>query len=197
VVAVDMLMQMCSFVLLIVIASIYEVAAFPLEGRCHCVLNCNLGLRGSRLFPTAATAHNDDNNDCDSTILNTIGQDDQNPERGNNLNDSDTGRSHATNDQKKKKTKLSTKKTEDKSMKGKLERDIVALIAFFTLHGHYRVPYYYVVPDPGNENSCTNSRVRRYIYIYICICIYMYLYVYLCIFMCKYVYKYIYIYIHI
>jgi hypothetical protein len=189
VVDVDMLMQMCFLVLVIVIASIYEVAAFPLEGRCHRVLNCNLGLRGSRLFTAAATAHNDDNNDNDST---TISQDDHSPERGSNLNDSDTGRSHATNDHKKKKTKLSTKKTDDKSMKGKLERDIVALIAFFTLHGHYRVPYYYVVPDSGNENSCTNSRVRRYIYIYIYIYTYIYIYIHIYIYMCMCMYIYVY-----
>lgn len=43
----------------------------------------------------------------------------------------------------------------------KLERDISALKFFFSIHGHYRVPYYYVVPDGSSKEGCCNSRVRR------------------------------------
>ena len=43
----------------------------------------------------------------------------------------------------------------------KLERDITALKTFHAIHGHFRVPYYYVIPDGGKEGNCTNSRVRR------------------------------------
>jgi hypothetical protein len=152
-----MLISMHILVLVITIASICEIAAFSLKGRCHCVYNCNFGFKMSRLFSTANT-HNDDSKDSDNTILSILGEKDQNLERGSVLYDSDSGRSDTTNDQQKKNTKLRTKK---KSMKDKLEIDIIALTAFFTVHGHYRVPYYYVVPDPGNENSCINSRVRR------------------------------------
>jgi hypothetical protein len=43
----------------------------------------------------------------------------------------------------------------------KLERDITALKTFFAIHGHFRVPYYYIIPDEGKADNCTNSRVRR------------------------------------
>ena len=44
---------------------------------------------------------------------------------------------------------------------GKLLRDIVALKSFHALHGHFRVPYYYIIPDEANGDFCTNSRIRR------------------------------------
>lgn len=43
----------------------------------------------------------------------------------------------------------------------KLDRDISALKSYFSIHGHFRVPYYYVVPDESMGESCCNSRVRR------------------------------------
>ena len=43
----------------------------------------------------------------------------------------------------------------------KLERDISALKSYFSIHGHFRVPYYYVVPDESMDGNCCNSRVRR------------------------------------
>lgn len=43
----------------------------------------------------------------------------------------------------------------------KLERDITALKTFFSIHGHFRVPYYYIIPDGGKADNCTNSRIRR------------------------------------
>jgi hypothetical protein len=42
----------------------------------------------------------------------------------------------------------------------KLKRDIVALKIFFSLHGHYRVPYTYVIPN-GTSVRSTNGRIRR------------------------------------
>lgn len=51
------------------------------------------------------------------------------------------------------KTKLTTNQ--------KLRRDITALKTFYAIHGHFRVPYYYVIPDEGKADNCTNSRVRR------------------------------------
>jgi hypothetical protein len=46
-------------------------------------------------------------------------------------------------------------------MDGKLEIDITALRVFHALHGHFRVPYYYVIPDEGKGDTCDNSRIRR------------------------------------
>lgn len=43
----------------------------------------------------------------------------------------------------------------------KLMRDITALKAFHDIYGHFRVPYYYMIPIEGNANGCVNSRVRR------------------------------------
>lgn len=53
------------------------------------------------------------------------------------------------------------KKSSSLHIADKLRRDIIALKSFHALHGHYRVPYYYVIPDEANGDFCTNSRIRR------------------------------------
>ena len=53
------------------------------------------------------------------------------------------------------------KKSPSLHISDKFLRDIVALKAFHALHGHYRVPYYYIIPDEANGDFCTNSRIRR------------------------------------
>ena len=53
------------------------------------------------------------------------------------------------------------RKTVPLSIDQKLSRDITALKAFYSIYGHYRVPYYYIIPDEARGDSCTNSRIRR------------------------------------
>ena len=43
----------------------------------------------------------------------------------------------------------------------KFHRDVKALSAFFQLHGHLRVPYYYVIPTNDTASQSTNWRTRR------------------------------------
>jgi len=43
----------------------------------------------------------------------------------------------------------------------KFHRDVKALAAFFKLHGHLRVPYYYVIPTNDTVSQSTNWRTRR------------------------------------
>jgi hypothetical protein len=60
------------------------------------------------------------------------------------------------------KSRLQTKSCKIKlTTSQKLERDITALKTFYAIHGHFRVPYYYIIPDGGKADNCTNSRVRR------------------------------------
>lgn len=56
---------------------------------------------------------------------------------------------------------IKRKKSLKSSVDQKLMRDVTALKTFYDFYGHFRVPYYYMVPADGDENACVNSRVRR------------------------------------
>ena len=56
---------------------------------------------------------------------------------------------------------IKRKKSLKLSVDQKLMRDVTALKTFYDFYGHFRVPYYYMVPADGDENACVNSRVRR------------------------------------
>jgi hypothetical protein len=56
---------------------------------------------------------------------------------------------------------IKRKKSLKLSVDQKLMRDVTALKTFYDFYGHFRVPYYYMVPTDGDENACVNSRVRR------------------------------------